>query len=346
MEIYIFNEQRALEGIIESFEYFRWTRRYSFCGGFELKAPATKLNISLLKVGSILWKNDDEEAGIIEYFELSQTGKETLVVSGRFTTSMIGRRIIWGSEVLTTDLSLCIDQLLNNHLISPTDPDRQMESFSFTPENLDIPVNTQISNENLLDAITALCDASQVGIKTVFDPASANFTVVLYQGVQSQAVFSKEYENLTDQVFTNSDRDFANTALIGGEGEGTSRIYTAITQGAGENRRELFVDAKDLRQEDFGASYEQALLFRGVSKLAERQIAQSFDASVNLYGNLIYKVDYDLGQEVLVLSSAWGVSLNTRITEIEEIYDASGWSVNVVFGKGILTLQQKLKGVR
>jgi len=71
---------------------------------------------------------------------------------------------------------------------------------------------------------------------------------------------------------------------------------------------------------------------------------QSFDASVNPHGNLRYKTDFDLGQTVKVISKKWGVTLNARITEVEESYDAAGQSITVVFGKGVLTLFQKLKG--
>jgi hypothetical protein len=62
MELYVFNSSRQLAGIVESFEYLRWTRRYSQCGSFELKAIATPENTALLKAGNILWKSDDEEA--------------------------------------------------------------------------------------------------------------------------------------------------------------------------------------------------------------------------------------------------------------------------------------------
>jgi hypothetical protein len=73
-------------------------------------------------------------------------------------------------------------------------------------------------------------------------------------------------------------------------------------------------------------------------------MAQSFDAAVNPHGNLTYKVDFDLGQIVQVVSKRWGVTLTARITEIEENYDADGQSLNIVFGKGILSLMQRLKG--
>lgn len=343
MELYIYNSNRELTGIVESFEYLRWTRRYSQCGSFELKAIATQENTALLKEGNIIWKNDDEEAGIIEHLELSQTEQEIITASGRFATSFLSRRIVWGTEKLSGDLSTCVEQLINNNLINPTDTARQITGISFSSPNLGASVSTQISYRNLMDSVTELCVASDIGIKTVFTPATGIFTVTLYKGANSQAVFSKEYENLTEQIYTESAADYANTALIGGEGEGTDRTFVAITSGTGETRREIFVDAKDLRAEDFGTDYINTLTFRGQSKLNEQAIRYSFDTSVNPHGNLTYKIDFDLGKTVKVISKAWGVSMTTRITEIEEIYDADGQSISVVFGKVELTIAQRIR---
>lgn len=334
---------RELTGIVESFEYLRWTRRYSQCGSFELKAIATQENAALLKEGNIIWKNDDEEAGIIEHLELSQSEHEIITASGRFATSFLARRILWQTEILSGDLSVCVLQLLNNNIINPTDTARQITGISFSSPNLGIPVSTQISYRNLMDSVTELCASSDIGIKTVFTPATGIFTVTLYNGANSQAVFSKEYENLTEQIYTESVADYANTALIGGEGEGAGRTFVAITSGSGETRREIFVDAKDLRAEDFGTDYVNTLTFRGQSKLNEQAIRYTFDTSVNPHGNLIYKIDFDLGQTVKVISKAWGVSMTTRITEIEETYDADGQSISVVFGKAELTIAQKVR---
>jgi len=344
VELYVYGNTRQLIGVVESFEYLRWTRRYSQCGDFELKAIATPENIVLLTLGNLLWKSDDEEVGIIEHLEMSQADKETITVSGRFATSFLARRIVWGTETLSGDLSACALQLINNHLIAPSDTNRQIAGIAFASPVIGVAVNTQVSYKNLMDTVTGLCDASDRGIKTMFDPSTGNLTLTLYAGAASQAVFSREYENLTTQIYTQSAVDYANAALIGGESEGTSRILASIADSAGEARREVFVDAKDLRQEDFGAGYPAALLYRGQNRLSELSMAHSFDAEINPHGNLRYKVDFDLGQVVTVLSKKWGVTLSARITEIEESYDASGQSLNIVFGRGALSLLQKLKG--
>jgi len=343
MELYIYNSNRELEGIVESFEYLRWTRRYSQCGSFEIKAIATQENADLLNEGNIIWKNDDEEAGIIEHLELSQTEQEFITASGRFATSLLARRIVWQTEKLSGDLSVCVEQLINNNLINPSDTARKITDISFSSPNLNVPISTQVSYRNLMDVVTDLCGVSDVGIKTVFTSATGVFTVTLYMGTESQAVFSKGYENLIEQIYTISAADYANTALVGGEGEGADRTFVAITSGSGETRHEIFVDAKDLREDDFGADYIDTLIFRGQSKLSEQAIRYSFDTSVNPHGNLTYKTDFDLGQTVKVISKEWGISMTTRITEVEETYDADGQSISVVFGKAELTIAQKIR---
>lgn len=343
MELYLFNNDRELAGLVESYEYLRWTRQYARCGSFELKAIASDENIALLKIGNILWKNDDAEAGIIEYLEMILQEQEYITVIGRFATSLLSRRIVWGTEILTGDLSAAVLQLLNNHLIAPSNPERKIDGVTYTPESMGIPVSTQVSYKNLMDTVTSLCDAADVGIKTAFDPIAKQFSVQLYAAGTSQAIFSKEYENIMEQIFTESLLSYANTALVGGEGEGAERTFVTAGGGSGIDRYEIFVDAKDLRVEDFPNDYEAALLFRGNTKLAEQAMIQAFDVTVNQYGNLTYKVDFDLGNMIKAVSKRWGISMTARITTIEESYDRDGMSLSVTFGKPLLTLSEKFK---
>lgn len=343
MELYVFDGNRQLSGIIEAYEYLRWTRRYSGCGGFELKALVTPENIALLKEGNILRKSDDEEAGIIERVELSQLDREIITANGRFATSFLARRIIWDTEHLFGDLSACVGQLLEHNMLNPADADRKITGFAYSAPTLGVNISSQVSHRNLLEVISELCDAAEVGIKTIFDPRTGLLTITLYAGGASDAVFSKEYENLTEQTYTESVAEYANTALIGGEGEGSDRTFVTITQGSGEDRREVFVDAKDLRSEDFPDNYADALTFRGQSRLSELAPHYSFDADVNPHGNLHYKTDFDLGNLVKIISKPWGVTMTARITEIEETYDSGGQSLTLTFGKSELTLAQKMR---
>ena len=344
MELYIFNQSdRKLSGIVEAFEYLRWTRHYSHCGSFELKAIATANNIALLQIGNIIWKNDDSETGLIDFIEMTSQEQEYITVSGRFATSFLSRRIVMGSSILNSDLGAVVGALISDNLLNPSIADRKINGITYTPQVLDVPVSTQISWRNLMDAVTNLCEAADIGIRTVFNPSIGTFDIQLYKGTQTSAVFSKEYENITEQVFTRSISEFANFAVVGGEGEGAERTIINVGNSSGEERYEIFVDAKDLRSEDFLDDYTAALIFRGSQKLVEQAIIEAFDVTINQYGNLVYKVDYDVGSRIQAVSKRWGVSLSARITEVEENYDRDGMSLNVILGKSLLTLSEKLK---
>jgi hypothetical protein len=343
METYVFDNNRQLIGVVESFQYFRWTRRYSRPGSFELKAIGSTDNANLLKIGNYIWKSDDTELGMIERIELNQDEKETITASGRFATALLDRRIVWGTEVLNGDISPCIGQLIANHLINPSEADRAITYVAFGVTALGINVKTQVSYKNLLDTVTELCDATDVGIRTTFTPKTGVLVMNLYQGGATQAVFAREYENLISQNFIQSVTDYADTALIGGQGEGADRVLATINGASGEERREIFIDARDLNADDFGADYESALVYRGQTKIAEHAEVNVLDAEINSRGNLVYKTDYDLGDIVTVHARRWGVSMNVRITEITESYDESGLALDVVFGRGLLTLAQKFK---
>jgi hypothetical protein len=361
MQLYIFNQGRQLAGIVEAYDYFRWTRRYSRCGSFELRAIATNENLALLQVGNIVRKgkqepqcnglcplaggltnNDDAEAGLIEFVELTGGESEFVLVIGRFATSFLSRRIVWNTEILSGDLGEAIGTLLQNNLINPSDVSRRIFGIEYVPAVLNAPVNTQITYKNLMAAVTDLCEAADMGIRTAFNPTSGLFTILPYIGSDSQAVFSREFENIIEQVFTQSIMDYATLALVAGEGEGAERVIVPVGGGEGEERHEVFVDARDLQSENF-PDYEEALTFRGEQRLAELAKIETFDMTVNPHGNLTYKLDYDLGSKIQAVSKRWGVSLTARITAIEESYDHEGMQLSTTFGKPLLTITEKLR---
>jgi len=74
-----------------------------------------------------------------------------------------------------------------------------------------------VSQGNLMDCVTDLCDAADVGIKTTFDPQTGQFAISTYWGANTSAVFSREFENIIEQIFTQSIIDYATFALVGGE---------------------------------------------------------------------------------------------------------------------------------
>ncbi len=65
-----------------------------------------------------------------------------------------------------------------------------------------------------------------------------------------QAIFSTEFETIESLEYTESDFDYKNFAVVAGQGEGIERRIISIGDAAGADRYEMFVDARDVSEED------------------------------------------------------------------------------------------------
>ncbi len=355
--LYVFDRELNFQGIIEGYFNLRWLRKYGKCGEFELHCGLTNKILSMLKKGNIVWKKDDLEAGYISHRNLKQDteGKEILVVRGKFLTGYLGQRIIWGTETINTTAELGMRQLINKNGINPDNIDRKINLLTLGAlKSFPDLLNYQVSYKNLLDEIESIATTNELGIKTLIDVQNKQMIFDVYKGIDrtagqsinAPAIFSKEFENILEQEFVDSSINYRNIALIAGEGEGSLRQLATIGQGIGLDRYELFIDARDLQQENLSnQEYTSLLKNRGQNKLSEYTDIQTFDSKINLNSNLIYKEDFNLGDLVTCTSKKWDVTINSRITEIEETYDSNGKQINVVFGNNVPTLIDKLKAV-
>ncbi len=362
MELFVFNRDLNMIGIIGTYTSLIWNRRYSKHGDFELHCPLNTENLELLTKENIIYKNDDEEAGYIQYRNLAMNegGDEVLVVRGKFLTGYLNRRIIWGTKTLDMTTEMAIRELTTENAINPSDADRIIPLLALgEARGYTQTANTQTSYVNLLDKIESLASDAEMGIKTRLDIENKRLIFELYEGlnrtagqnINPPAIFSKEFENVLEQEYTDSSLGYSNVALVAGEGEGTNRKRVTVGGGAGMDRYEVHVDARDLQstKEDGTpipeAKYLDMLRDRGNSKLEESKEIQTFDSKINLNSNLTYKKDFDLGDIVTCTSKKWGITIDTRITEVQEIYESTGKQINVTFGDSIPTLIEKLKEV-
>lgn len=363
MEIYIFNEELDFVGVIDSFISFRWVRRYHKSGEFELHLSLTYESLKMLKEDYILWKKDDLEAGVISHRELKQDtkGDEILVVKGSFLTGYLGKRIIWGTENLNTTAELAMRNLVDKNCINPVDVNRKIPLLSL-PEAEDFPhlLNKQVSYNNLLDELESISLSSGLGFRILIDVRLKKLNFDVYEGrdltvnqkINPPAIFANEFENVFEQEYIESNNNFKNVALIAGEGEGVNRQLVTVGDTNGLNRYELFVDARDLQStiNENGEEvtipaneYKELLINRGNLKLLEHEKIETFESKINVLGNLRYKEDFNLGDIVTATNKRWGVTKDSRITEVEEVYEANKTSINVTFGSPIPTIVDRIK---
>lgn len=118
----------------------------------------------------------------------------------------------------------------------------------------------------------------------------------------------------------------------------------------GLNRRELFVDARDLQANAdpekplTPAEYTALLENRGKTKLAEHQLVSAFNADVRTYNpTYAYGEDFELGDTITVTDERLGISVDAVVYGAERSVSAAGEALTLTFGYGQPTIYDILK---
>lgn len=332
MYIYVLDKSLKKIGLIDNYVSLIWTTRYYEAGDFELYVPVEQRFIDLLQIGYYLQIESSEYTMIVESINL-KTDVENgnyMTVSGRSAESILSRRIV-ANRVNTNNTQV---EMLANYLIewNITDPIvekdlRKINEVAVASETKGFAetVEGQYFGDNVYDIIVQNCQAYGYGFKMPL--INGKFTFEMYAGVdrtRSQkdnlpAVFSSEFENLVNTEYTYDTQELKNVALVAGEGEGAARKTAFSGTVSGLERREMYVDARDLSSEGTTSSkYTSILKNRGKEKLSE---AEAFPEYV---GEVISFPEYCGLGDIVEVKNEFGMTATARITEIIESDSTSG----------------------
>ena len=175
----------------------------------------------------------------------------------------------------------------------------------------------------MYDVISEICRLTGLGFKVTLNDKK-QFVFKLYAGADRTyaqtenpyVVFSPKFENIANSNYLESKKEYKNVALVAGEGSGLER-------------RELFVDARDISTttEDnvtlSDEEYKKQLAQRGDEKLAESVAAQSFEGQVEMTKMFEYGKDFFIG-DIVQIANEYGMESRARISEIVTAIDTQG----------------------
>ena len=346
MELFVLNNNFEIISFLDNYSSVEWVRRYYETGDFVLNAIADTEMIQTLQKRNYIVREDDDMICQIEKVNIvtdSENGNK-ITVSGRSIEKILGQRIIWNqtnSKAGETAESF-IRRLIDENAINPTDKKRKIPRLKLGklkgfPEKID----KQITGDNLLEAIVKICQTYEYGFKITMDDAG-NLVFDLYKGEDRSykqeknpyVIFSDDFDNIVNTEYEYDETDIANTALVGGEGEGKERKYQTVGTSEGFERYEIFVDAKDIssnKGEIVLTEYNKLLVERGKEKIAEKILIETYDGEVENTHTYIYKRDYGLG-DVVQVENEFDMQATPRIIEVIESNNENGYRVVPTFG--------------
>lgn len=336
MEITILNTNFEPVAIVDVYTSVIWTKRYYRPGDFELYIPANTDILPHLKQDYYVTRDDDDTVMIIEKIEI-QTDVENgdyYIVTGRSLESILSRRIVWTQTNLNGNVVDQIYAILNNNIGSSALSYRKISNFVCATPKLDVAdeISMQTTGDDLESLVTEICTQYGIGWKICLGSGN-NFVFEMFKGITSNAHFSPEFDNLITSNYVSDKTNYKNCAKIFGEGEGTARKSYALGMARGLERREIYVDARDISSNngEIGTSdYLQLLNARGKEKLQELVLIKSFEGEVEPSMTFQYKTDYNLG-DIVTVENQYGVTATPRIIEIIESWDNNGHKVVPTF---------------
>lgn len=349
MDLMVLDKNLDAISVVDIYESFIWTDRYYECGDFELYAPMSPEVLNVFKQDFYLQRRGTDRLMIIEkiLIETDSEDGDHITVSGRSLESILDRRVIWGQTLITGYLQDAIEILLDDCIINPSNVNRKIPNFVFKastdPKITALKIDAQYTGDNLYDVIQQMCEEQGIGFKVTLNE-SKQFVFELYAGVDRSydqeerpyVVFSPSFDNIISSNYLESKAELKNVALIGGEGEGSARKYAAVGNVIGLERREMFVDARDISS-DVGdgqtlttEEYTAQLTQRGKEKLAENEAVTSFEGQMET--SIMYKYGEDFFEgDVVQIQNEYGHENKVRVLEVVTSVDEEGTSVYPTF---------------
>lgn len=355
MDISVLDRNFNTIHIIDGYKSFIWTDRYNSPGDFELHTEVSGNVLKFVTKDVYLSIKESDRTMIVSKIEIDSDRElgNFINITGKSLETLLGRRIVWKQRSINTNLQNGIRTLLNENVISPSDANRKISNFIFQTTTdtriTGITLDTQFTGDNLLEVINNLCKDYDIGFKVVLNNKN-QFVFSLYAGVDRTydqttnpyVIFSPSFENLVNSNYYDSNDNLKTMALVGGEGEGKDRYYLTYfsSNKTGLDRRELFVDARDLQREYYDddgekhtrptSEYNSMLQVRAKTKLLEYQAETLFEGEVEPYNSFVYKRDYNLG-DIVQIENEYGFKGTARITEVVTCHDDSGYSIYPTF---------------
>ena len=346
MEVFILNNHFETLGVIDYFASAIFSDNYNAMDDFELYVPVTAEALEILQINYFVFSDSQPDKFYIidnVKIETDAENADYITVTGKGTEKYIYNRIAWGLNQLSGSMAQCIEKLIKDNLTAPSDERRKNSLVKIGNLYSGNYMTKQTTGGNLLEEVQEILDKDEAGFKMTYDGNAFVFSTFkgkdrsYDQDSNMPILFSPDFDNLLSTEYQKNAENFANVALVAGEGEGIDRKMATVGTASGRERIEVYVDARQLSSNTEGEElteeeYLTVLQENGKEALAEMKISESFEAEVVPGVSYEFKKDYFVGDIVTIINE-YGMQLNSRIVKAVEAWDENGYNLVLTFEK-------------
>lgn len=342
--IRFFNKDLDFIGEVDDFTSFIYERKWFTYSNFQLVVE--NFDKDLFQEGNyIVVNNDPYRSGQIAKVNVTD---DTVSIKGFGIGFWFTNRITFpptGNDTYAFN-SYAEDIFYNVvyiNAINAEDPKRNFENLYIkTSQSRGEKIAFETRYKVLADELETIANTSKLGWCIYFDYKNKRFVFESLVGIDRTVnqddvppmIFSRRYDNIVYMEYTKDVSEYKNCAIVAGQGEGVNREVVIVNDNlSGQDRKELFVDARDI--EDV-----TNLADRGKIKLAENTIIESFEATIDTES---YRVEWDLGDFVTILDDEIGVISDIQIVEVRETYEGGVLTIEPTFGEAISQFGDKFR---
>lgn len=309
-------------------------------GTFEIHIHPDKNGaMDLLKRGNIIIINQDgRKSGIIRDFQvIEERRKAEVVIYGDCGGGLAKQRITvpptqaqapnaLGWDKISGAAETVLKHYVNRNMTGSLDKKRNFTNLEIAADlNRGVSLPWKSRYSVLSDELRDIGEYAEMGWEIFADAARKKWVFDVIPGVDrtkgqsnvSPVAFNFEYRNIERCRYVEDFQKYRSTAYAGGQGEDEKRlIYILGAEAAGSERFEVFLDcrsAKDIAE----------LIYYGQQKQVEYKEAKTLETGT-LPKVFLFERDFFLGDLVTVTISRIGLSLDTRITGVREIWEHEG----------------------
>lgn len=348
-EIRIYDKDFNWVGSVKNAESVQFTRSYYGIGGFEIHIHPDKAYANELcqRGNFILINGNMEKFGVIRYFTLDESREKVdFAIFGDTGKGFVKQRIVipptksenptaYGWERVSGSAETVLKHYLKRNITNAVSVGRNIPFIDVAANlNRGAEAKWQARYQKLNEVIQEISEKYDMGWKAFFDHQRKKIIYDVNPGVKrtvsqtenSPVTFKLEYKNIGAYSYTEDYTNYRTTGVCGGSGDDENRlIYTLGAEVSGADRYEEFLDCGN-------AENITELMYYGQQKLAEFKSVRSIEAEA-LPRAFIFEEDFFLGDEVSVYINRIDSLIDTRITEVKEIWERqTGYKYEIKFG--------------